>query len=106
MKWSSQGLAGSLARDRAAGRPPASLRNRKTPPKETEPKSGGTFDSAVKSIKRGAQAAEDAVKEQYAKARPRSTRWGSRRGSTAGCTGTRPSTGEVDIEVTEGGPPP
>lgn len=68
MKWISQGLAGSLL-GIALLVAPCVAQEPKDAPKATEPKSGGTFDSAVKSIRRGAQAAEDALKEQYAKAR-------------------------------------
>jgi BON domain len=68
MNWISQGLAGSLL-GIALLVAPCVAQEPKDAPKPTEPKSGGTFDSAVKSIKRGAQAAEDALKEQYAKAR-------------------------------------
>ena len=68
MKWISQGLAGSLL-GIALLVAPCVAQEPKGAPKEAEPKSGGTFDNAVKSIRRGAQEAEDALKEQYAKAR-------------------------------------
>ena len=68
MKWISQGLAGSLL-GIALLVAPCVAQEPKDAPKEAEPKAGGTFDNAVKSIRRGAQEAEDALKEQYAKAR-------------------------------------
>jgi hypothetical protein len=103
MKRISQGLSGSLL-GIALLAVPCVAQEPKDAPKETEPKSGGTFDSAVQSIKRGAQAAEDALKEQYAKARTAvhnmgvSARVYGRLHWDKALNGSK-----VDIEVTEGG---
>jgi osmotically-inducible protein OsmY len=69
MTFKHWGLASTVLAGALLSFSPAAEQNQNTKPNPNQGTVGKTVDSAVQSIKKGAQSASDAVREQYQKAR-------------------------------------